>query len=82
MSRSFAANPAHLGLALLHQILALELDAAAHDAAARGKQANDRVTGRRLAATGFSDEAEGFSGLDGEADASTAFTTRVPPNPT
>src|SRR5712691_3196253 len=75
------ADPAHLGLALLYQILALELDAAAHDTGARREQADDRVAGRGLAATGFSDEAEGLSGLDREADAVHRLHHARPANP-
>ena len=63
------ADAAHLALTLRHEILALQLDAAAHDPGARREQAHDRVAGGGLAASRLADEAEGFSGLDGEADA-------------
>src|SRR5262249_277678 len=59
----------HVALALLHQILALELDAPADDSGARREATDDRLARRRLAPAGFADEAARLSGLQREADA-------------
>ncbi len=50
-------------------VASLEEDAARGEPAGAAEVAHDRERHRRFAATGFPDEAEGFTGLDGEAEA-------------
>src|SRR3989449_2338149 len=63
------ADPTHLRLALFHEIVAVELDAAAHNAGAGCEQAHDGVARRGLPAAGLAHEAERLAGLEREADA-------------
>ena len=58
----------HLRRALRQQILALQLDAAAHDASARRQQAHDGVAGGGLAAPGLPHQAERLARFQAEAD--------------
>ena len=63
-----AAYPLHLLLGEAEEIDAVELDAAAGDAAGRiGHQPHERERGDGLAAAGFTDNGESFPGLDGKA---------------
>src|SRR5437868_6964852 len=48
-----------------YELLAVDADAAARGA----NQADDRSRHSRLAAAGFSDQADGFASCDGQADA-------------
>ena len=70
------AQPAHLLGALAQQVLAVEEDFAADNAAARLRhQAHNRQAGHGLAGAGLADNPQRFARADGEAAPSTAFTT-------
>ena len=65
-----AAQGAHLGVALVEDVAALEQHAAARDLAGRvGDQAHDRLGRHRLAGTRFAHQAEGLAALDREGHA-------------
>ena len=60
-----ATHPLHLPFGQCQQVVALEADFAADDAAGRtGDQAQDGQCGDTFAATGFADDAQGFTGGD------------------
>src|SRR5919106_7048736 len=56
-----APDALHLPWAFLHQVFAIELDDATDDPARRGKEAKNRVTGRRFAAPRLPHQAQRLS---------------------
>ena len=64
-----AADPAHLVVRELEQVLAVEEDLAGVDPAGLGDEAHDRQAGHALAAARLADEAHDLAAVDVEVDA-------------
>ena len=63
-----AANPAHLGFALLRQAFAVECDSVGGDGGGTRQQSHDRKRGDRLSGTGFADDSERLAGVKRERE--------------
>ena len=71
-----AADRAHRPLVERQQVAAVEADGAADDPSRRVDQAQDRQRGQRLAAARLADQGQRLAGVEREADAETAETSR------